>query len=35
MESRSFVEDNLRASYSDILYSLQTSKGRGLYLCGH
>jgi predicted transposase/invertase (TIGR01784 family) len=30
-ESGSFVEDNLR-SYSDILYSLQTSKGEG-YIC--
>ncbi|HBZ3706076.1 Rpn family recombination-promoting nuclease/putative transposase [Klebsiella quasipneumoniae] len=29
LESGSFVEDNLRASYSDILYSLQTSKGEG------
>ena len=27
--SGSFVEEDLRASYSDILYSLQTSKGEG------
>lgn len=29
LESGSFVEDNLRASYSDIIYSLHTSKGEG------
>ncbi|MDM2970229.1 MULTISPECIES: Rpn family recombination-promoting nuclease/putative transposase [unclassified Citrobacter] len=29
LESGSFVEDNLRASYSDILYSLQTTHGPG------
>lgn len=29
LESGSFVEENLRASYSDILYSLQTTHGPG------
>ncbi len=31
LESRSFIDDELRASHSDILYSLQTQAG-GLYL---
>ncbi|MFS9434777.1 Rpn family recombination-promoting nuclease/putative transposase [Citrobacter sp. C348] len=29
LESGSFVEEDLRASYSDVLWSLQTTKGRG------
>lgn len=29
LESGSFVEENLRASYSDVLWSLQTTKGNG------
>lgn len=29
LESGSFVEEDLRASYSDVLWSLQTTKGKG------
>lgn len=29
LESGSFVEEDLRASYSDVLWSLQTTKGNG------
>ncbi|VTM27429.1 putative YhgA-like transposase [Klebsiella pneumoniae] len=32
LESGSFIDDELRASHSDILYSLQTQAGGGLYL---
>lgn len=33
LESGSFVEDDLRASYSDVLYSLQTAKGNAYVYC--
>lgn len=33
LESGSFVEDNLRAYYSDVLYSLQTGKGDAYVYC--
>lgn len=33
LESGSFVEDDLRAYYSDVLYSLKTQKGDGYVFC--
>ncbi|NHB88998.1 Rpn family recombination-promoting nuclease/putative transposase [Photorhabdus tasmaniensis] len=33
LESGSFIEDNLRAYYSDILYSLKTVQGEGYVYC--
>ncbi|EQB98579.1 hypothetical protein B738_23718, partial [Photorhabdus temperata subsp. temperata M1021] len=33
LESGSFIEDNLRAHYSDILYSLKTAQGDGYVYC--
>ncbi len=33
LESGSFIEDNLRAHYSDILYSLKTARGDGYVYC--
>ncbi len=33
LESGSFIDDELRASHSDILYSLQTQAGRAISIC--
>ncbi|MGV7962872.1 Rpn family recombination-promoting nuclease/putative transposase [Photorhabdus tasmaniensis] len=33
LESGSFIDDNLRAHYSDILYSLKTARGDGYVYC--
>ncbi len=35
LESASFIEESLRAWYSDVLWSLKTDLWRGLHLCGY
>ena len=34
LESASFIEESLRAWYSDVLWSLKTASGEG-YICGY
>lgn len=33
LESGSFVDEALRATHSDVLYSVSTQLGRGIFMC--